>query len=118
MKFDLHCHTKEGSLDSKVSILKYISEYRKLGYDGFMICDHNSYRGCIAWDKLRSLPELEEDLENFTVIRGVEYDTKDAGHVLVVLPDGVYDLRCTFLWWSTGACPSIRGGIFFGHGFQ
>ena len=90
MKFDLHCHTKEGSLDSKVSILKYISEYRKLGYDGFMISDHNSFRGCIAWDKLRRLPALEEDLENFTVIRGVEYDTKDAGHVLIVLPDDVY----------------------------
>ena len=69
MKIDLHCHTKEGSFDSKVSIFKYIGEYRKLGYDGFMICDHNSYKGCIAWDKLRSLPELEEDLENFKRVR-------------------------------------------------
>ena len=32
MASDLHCHTKEGSLDSKVSILKYISEYKKRGY--------------------------------------------------------------------------------------
>jgi len=86
MKFDLHCHTKEGSLDSKVSILKYISEYRKLGYDGFMICDHNSYRGCKAFDKISDWPELE----TFTVLRGMEYDTKDGGHVLVVMPDGVY----------------------------
>ncbi|MGX8774636.1 MAG: CehA/McbA family metallohydrolase [Bacillota bacterium] len=90
MKFDLHCHTREGSLDSRVSILKYISEYKKLGYDGFMIADHNTYRGCKAWDELRNLPELEEELAGFTVIRGLEYDTKDAGHVLVVMPDDVY----------------------------
>ena len=90
MNFDLHCHTREGSLDSKVSILKYISEYRKLGYDGFMICDHNSYRGCHVWDQLKDLPELEEDLKGFTVLRGMEYDTKDAGHVLVVMPDNMY----------------------------
>ena len=90
MKFDLHCHTREGSLYSRVSILKYISEYRKLGYDGFMIADHNTYKGCKAWDELRKLPELEEELADFTVIRGLEYDTKDAGHVLVVMPDDVY----------------------------
>ena len=90
MKFDLHCHTKEGSLDSKVSILKYISEYRKLGYDGFMIADHNTYKGCKAWDEIRSWPEIAEDIEGFTVIRGLEYDTKDAGHVLVVMPDDMY----------------------------
>ena len=86
MKFDLHCHTREGSFDSKVSILKYISEYKKLGYDGFMISDHNSYRGCKAFDEISGWPELE----GFTVIRGLEYDTKDAGHVLIVMPDGVY----------------------------
>jgi len=90
MKFDLHCHTREGSLDSKVSILKYISEYRKLGYDGFMISDHNSYKGCKAFDRLRAMPELQEEFENFTVIRGIEYDTKDAGHVLIVMPDDMY----------------------------
>ena len=86
MKFDLHCHTKEGSLDSKVSLLRYIYEYKKIGYDGFMITDHNSYRGCKAWDEIKDWPELE----GFTVIKGLEYDTKDAGHVLVILPDGIY----------------------------
>ena len=90
MKFDLHCHTREGSLDSKVSILKYISEYKKLGYDGFMISDHNTYKGCRAWDELQKIPELAEELAGFTVIRGLEYDTKDAGHVLVVMPDDMY----------------------------
>ena len=58
----------------------------KLGYDGFMIADHNSYRGCKAWDEIADDPRYE----GFTVIRGMEYDTKDAGHILVVLPDGVY----------------------------
>lgn len=53
-----------------------------------MIADHNSYKGCHAYDKLKKRnPELFED---FTVIRGVEYDTKDSGHVLVIMPDNVY----------------------------
>lgn len=86
MKFDLHCHTKEGSLDSKVSITEYVSKFRMLGYDGFMIADHNSYKGCRAWDKIKDDPRFS----HFTVIRGIEYDTKDAGHVLVIMPDNLY----------------------------
>ena len=54
MKFDLHCHTKEGSLDSKVSVQEYVYKFMTLGYDGFMISDHNSYKGCKAWDKLKT----------------------------------------------------------------
>ncbi|MCQ2547343.1 MAG: PHP domain-containing protein [Clostridia bacterium] len=86
MKFDLHCHTKEGSFDSKVPVSEYVSKYRMLGYDGFMIADHNSYRGCRAWHKIQNHPKYKD----FTVICGIEYDTKDAGHVLVIMPDGVY----------------------------
>lgn len=86
MKFDLHCHTKEGSFDSNVSVEEFARRFMKLGYDGFMIADHNSYRGCKAWDEIADDPQYE----NFTVIRGMEYDTKDAGHILVVMPDGVY----------------------------
>lgn len=86
MKFDMHCHTKEGSLDSKVPVEEYARQFSKLGYDGFMIADHNSYRGCWAWDAVCDDPEYAD----MTVIRGMEYDTKDAGHILVVLPDGVY----------------------------
>lgn len=82
----MHCHTKEGSFDSKVSLSEYIRKYRILGYDGFMIADHNTWRACKKWSYLRDLPEYAD----FTVICGIEYDTKDAGHVLVVLPDGVY----------------------------
>ena len=83
MKFDLHCHTKEGSLDSKVSVQEYVYKFMTLGYDGFMISDHNSYKGCKAWDKLKTDPRYRD----FHVIRGIEYDTKDAGHILVIMPD-------------------------------
>ncbi|MDO4868699.1 MAG: CehA/McbA family metallohydrolase [Bacillota bacterium] len=86
MKFDLHCHTKEGSFDSKVPLSEYLRKYRMLGYDGFMFADHNSYRACKKWAYMRDLPEYS----GMTVICGIEYDTKDAGHVLVVLPDGLY----------------------------
>lgn len=86
MKFDLHCHTKEGSLDSKVSVQEYVYKFMTLGYDGFMISDHNSYKGCRAWDKLSKDPRYRD----FHVIRGIEYDTKDAGHILVVMPDDIY----------------------------
>ena len=86
MKFDLHCHTKEGSLDSKVSVQEYVYKFMTLGYDGFMISDHNSYKGCKAWDKLKTDPRYRD----FHVIRGIEYDTKDAGHILVIMPDDLY----------------------------
>lgn len=86
MKFDLHCHTKEGSLDAKVPVREYADKFLELGYDGFMIADHNSYRGCHAWDAIKKEPRYK----NLTVIRGIEYDTKDAGHVLIIMPDDVY----------------------------
>ena len=45
MKFDLHCHTKEGSIDSKVTIERYIEILKDKGFDGFLITDHKSYNG-------------------------------------------------------------------------
>lgn len=86
LRFDLHCHTKEGSIDSKVSVREYADRFMQLGYDGFMISDHNSYKGCKTWDEISG----EKKYKDFTVIRGLEYDTKDAGHVLVIMPDDVY----------------------------
>lgn len=86
MKFDLHCHTKEGSLDSRVSVREFVHKFMALGFDGFMISDHNSYKGCKAWDAIKDDPRYR----NFCVIRGIEYDTKDAGHILVIMPDGLY----------------------------
>ena len=86
LKFDLHCHTKEGSIDSKVSLERYVELLKAQDFDGFMITDHNSYKGCRAWDRMKKLPEYED----FVVLRGIEYDTKDAGHILVIMPDGLY----------------------------
>ena len=100
MKFDLHCHTKEGSIDSKVSVAEYADKFMELGFDGFMISDHNSYKGCKEWDRIKNNAKYKD----FTVIRGIEYDTKDAGHVLVIMPDDMYltilrirGLRCSTL---------------------
>ena len=86
MKFDLHCHTKEGSLDSKVPVREFADRFKALGFDGFMITDHNSYKGCREWDRMKHEPGYRD----LTVLRGIEYDTKDAGHVLVIMPDGLY----------------------------
>lgn len=87
VKFDMHCHTKEGSSDSKIPIREYISELKRLGFGGMMVTDHDSYLG---YESLRS-----EDTEGFTVIESIEYDTSDFGHFLVIMPDGMIpgDLR-------------------------
>ncbi|MGI6737585.1 MAG: PHP-associated domain-containing protein [Anaerovoracaceae bacterium] len=86
MKFDLHCHIKGGSIDSRVSLERYIQLLKEQHFDGMMITDHDSYRACKYWDKIKNRPEYRD----FTVIRGVEYDTKDAGHFLVIMPDDLY----------------------------
>ena len=84
MKFDLHCHTQEGSLDGKLPIAEYIRLLQEKGYDGMLVTDHNSYKGYRAYrDKLK------EKLHNFVVLKGIEYDTIDAGHILVIMPEQV-----------------------------
>lgn len=112
MKFDLHCHTKEGSLDSRVSVSEFVHKFMTLGYDGFMIADHNSYKGCKAWDSIKGDPRYRD----FCVIRGLEYDTKDAGHILVIMPDDLYlpimrirGMRCSKLIKIVHACGGILG---------
>lgn len=83
MKLDMHCHTKEGSLDGKVSIKDYIHRLIELGYDGMLVTDHNSYNGYRAYrDQF-----ITEIPSNFVVLRGIEYDTLDAGHILVIMPE-------------------------------
>ena len=85
MLFDLHCHTSEGSPDAVIPIINLIDKLKEKGYDGALITDHNSYKG------INSI-NLEE-IQNFKVLRGVEYDTKDGGHVIIVLPTGMdYEL--------------------------
>ena len=85
MKLDMHCHTKEGSLDGKVSIADYIAILQRRGFDGMVVTDHNSYNGYRYWKKHIK----GKRYTNFKVFKGVEYDTIDAGHILVIMPEGV-----------------------------
>jgi hypothetical protein len=90
MKMDLHCHTREGSLDGIASIASYVGRLMELGYDGMLVTDHNSYKGYEHWlkikdDIIRDMPEARR----FTVLRGIEYDTYNSGHMLIVLPENV-----------------------------
>lgn len=85
MKFDMHCHTKEGSMDGKVPIEEFISVLADKGYDGMLVSDHNSYKGYRAWrDHIKG-----RRFKDFVVLKGIEYDTIDAGHILVIMPENV-----------------------------
>ncbi len=85
MKFDMHCHTKEGSPDGKVPVEEFIDILIENGYDGMLVTDHDSYNGYRAW---RRNPVCQRK-QDFTVLRGIEYDTIDAGHILVIMPEDV-----------------------------
>lgn len=86
-KFDMHCHTKEGSIDAKISIKEYIQILKAKGFDGMLVTDHDSYKGYRYWRSY--LQNKDAAVDNFTVLMGVEYDTCDAGHFIVIMPDGV-----------------------------
>ena len=49
MKFDLHCHTKAGSIDAKVSLSRYIELLKAQGFSGMLVTDHDSYKGYRQW---------------------------------------------------------------------
>lgn len=84
MKLDMHCHTKEGSLDGKIPILEYIELLRSKGFHGMLVTDHDSYNGF-----RRYRDQLKGQSGDFAVLKGIEYDTIDAGHILVILPENV-----------------------------
>ncbi|MDD4376723.1 MAG: PHP domain-containing protein [Eubacteriales bacterium] len=86
MKFDMHCHTKAGSIDSKVSIENYINILKEKGFDGLLVTDHDSYKGYKYWKNNKEAMKHQD----FVVLQGVEYDTRDAGHFLVIMPDDVH----------------------------
>lgn len=91
MKIDMHCHTKEGSIDAKVSIEQYIKKLISNGFDGMLVTDHNSYDGYRKFKEIADRLHLDKP---FAVLKGIEYDTRDAGHVIAVLPDHISE---TFL---------------------
>jgi len=86
MKFDMHCHTKKGSPDGKVTIEEYISILKKKGFDGMLVTDHDSYKGYRYW--LKNIAGKHH--KDFVVLKGIEYDTIDAGHMLIIMPDTVH----------------------------
>lgn len=85
MKFDMHCHTKEGSPDSRIPVLEYAHILKDKGFDGMLITDHDSYDGFRAWKH----EFRDKGPEKFYVLKGIEYDTIDAGHFLVIMPNNV-----------------------------
>lgn len=95
MKLDMHCHCTEGSIDAVVSLAETIERLDSYGYDGMLITDHNSLE---AWNKLKKDKELNILLaeSNIRVFRGVEYDTCNAGHILVILPEEANDFVYRF----------------------
>lgn len=85
MIFDMHCHTKEGSLDGKVPIEEYIGILKEKGFEGMLVSDHNSYNGYRYWKKNIKGKKFQD----FVVLKGIEYDTIDGGHILVIMPENV-----------------------------
>lgn len=85
MKLDMHCHVKEGSPDSKISLEEYITILKANGFGGMLITDHDTYNGYRHWKKTIQGKKHED----FVVLKGIEYDTRDAGHILVIMPQGV-----------------------------
>lgn len=85
MKLDMHCHVKEGSVDSRVSLDEYITLLKEHGFDGMLITDHDTYNAYRYWKE-----EMKgKQHTDFVVLKGIEYDTRDAGHILVIMPEGV-----------------------------
>lgn len=80
MIIDMHCHTKEGSVDARIGIKDYLSKLK--GYDGILLTDHNSYGGYYKYKRLKEQKTIK-------VFKGIEYDTCDAGHMIVIMPKKV-----------------------------
>lgn len=93
MKLDMHCHVKEGSIDSKVSLDEYITKLKEEGFDGMLITDHDTYNGYRHW-KNTMKGKAHED---FVVLKGIECDTAGAGYLSVLCRKG---FGCGF--WSFG----------------
>ena len=114
MKLDMHCHVKEGSIDSKVSLDEYITLLKERGFDGMLITDHDTYKGYRHW-KYQMKGKVHDD---FVVLKGIEYDTCDGGHILCIMPEGVkmrlLELRGlpVAVLIDSGAGTSMRGQIF------
>ena len=84
MIFDMHCHTSEGSPDAVVSLDATVKKLKSKGYHGMLVSDHNSYNG---------YKSMKKQYKDFVVLRGIEYDSVDGGHLLIILPSRMkYDI--------------------------
>ena len=81
----MHCHVKEGSIDSKVPIEEFIKKLQSKGIDGMLVTDHDTYNGYRHWKNTIKGKKYKD----FVVLKGIEYDTLDAGHILIIMPQGV-----------------------------
>lgn len=81
-KIDMHCHTAKGSLDARADIEDIIIGLKNKGFNGVLITDHNSYKG------YKYAKQFET--EDFKILKGIEYDTCDAGHILIILPENAH----------------------------
>ena len=50
-----------------------------------VVTDHDTYNGYRYWKETMKGREHTD----FVVLKGIEYDTIDAGHILVIMPQGV-----------------------------
>lgn len=81
----MHCHVSQGSVDSRVGIEEYIELLKEQGFNGMLVTDHNTYNGYRHWKKnIKGQKHTD-----FVVLKGVEYDTLDGGHIIVIMPEGV-----------------------------
>ena len=64
MKFDMHCHTKEGSMDGKVMIEEYIRTLKRKGFGGMLVSDHDSYDGYREWKNAITFPVGVHDADD------------------------------------------------------
>ena len=62
MRFDLHCHTKNGYLDGRIDIEDYIRILKQKGFDGMLVTDHNTYNGYRAWKELRKKTDEYDEI--------------------------------------------------------
>jgi predicted metal-dependent phosphoesterase TrpH len=73
MKFDIHVHSMY-SHDSIEKPIKIINKAKKIGLDGIVITEHNSFEASAPWEQYKDT--------GLVVLRGTEYKTRE-GHVLV-----------------------------------
>ena len=77
MKLDMHCHVKEGSVDSRVSLDEYITKLKAHGFDGMLITDHDTYKGYRYW-KNEMKGKVYEDYSKASSMTPVMQDISSA----------------------------------------